>query len=137
MPASTSPALPAVGAVGWMDLAVGDAEGVRAFYEAVVGWGATPLDVGGHADHVMTRPDTSEAVAGVCHARGPSAGLPAQWLTYVVVADLAASVAACTARGGRVLSAPRRGGPGLTYGVLQDPAGAAFAVSEHRTPGGA
>lgn len=34
---------PAVGSIGWLDLTVDDAPGLRDFYSAVVGW--TPAEV--------------------------------------------------------------------------------------------
>ncbi len=38
---------PRTGIIKWVDLTVDDAEGVRDFYSAVVGWQAVPVDVGG------------------------------------------------------------------------------------------
>ena len=119
---------PPVGSVGWMDLTVQDAEPTRDFYSAVVGWTTSGLDMGGYEDYLVFRPGLDEPMAGICHARGQNAGLPAQWLMYVVVADLAASMAACTERGGRVLTEPRSAGKGARFCVIQDPAGAYVAI---------
>ena len=117
-----------VGSTGWMDLTVPDAVATREFYEAVVGWTSAGLDMGGYEDFLMLRPDSTQPVAGICHARGSNAGLPAQWLMYVVVADLDASVAACEEHGGRVLTPARSAGPGARFRVIQDPAGAVLAL---------
>jgi predicted enzyme related to lactoylglutathione lyase len=37
---------PEVGSVGWIDLTVPEAEEVRDFYSAVVGWKSEPVDIG-------------------------------------------------------------------------------------------
>ena len=122
-----SPPTPAVGSIGWADLTVPDATTVRDFYQAVAGWTATPLDMGGYADFVMATP-AGTPVAGVCHARGANAAIPPQWLVYITVADLDASVAECTRRGGAVLAGPRAAGKGARFCVIRDPAGAVAAL---------
>lgn len=119
---------PKVGTVGWRDLTVPNAEEVRDFYQAVVGWTSEPVDMGGYSDFNMIPPgEGAQAVAGVCHARGSNADIPPQWLLYFVVEDLDASVAACTARGGEVVVAPRGVGDGR-FCVIRDPAGAVCAL---------
>ena len=115
---------PAVGSIGWVDLTIQDAEGIRDFYAEVVGWQPEALDMGGYADFVMKEPESGKPVTGVCHARGGNADLPPQWLVYFVVADLDASLAAVARRGGKALSTIRSMGPTARYVVIQDPAGA-------------
>ncbi len=115
---------PAVGSIGWVDLTIQDAEGIRDFYAEVVGWQPEPLDMGGYADFVMKEPESGKPVTGVCHARGGNTDLPPQWLAYFVVADLDASLAAVVRRGGKALSAIRSMGPTARYVLIQDPAGA-------------
>ena len=73
---------------------------------------------------------SEQAVAGVCHARGSNAGLSPQWLVYITVADLDASLARCRELGGEVLAGPK-GKPGSQrYAVIRDPAGAVAALYE-------
>jgi predicted enzyme related to lactoylglutathione lyase len=119
-----------VGAIGWIDLTVGDADGVRDFYRDVTGWTASPVDMGGYSDYNMNEPESGKAVAGVCHARGVNADLPAQWLIYVTVADLDESLRRCASRGGAVLAGPRGMGGQGRYAVIRDPAGAVTALFE-------
>lgn len=118
---------PVPGSVGWLDLTVEDAPRLRDFYSAVVGWKAEDVPMGGYSDWVMADPATGEPRAGVCHSRGGNAGLPPVWLVYVVVADLDASLAAARALGGELLSGPKAMGEDR-YAVVQDPAGATFAL---------
>jgi predicted enzyme related to lactoylglutathione lyase len=119
-----------IGSINWADLTVPNADEVRDFYSAVVGWTPVALDMGGYSDYCMNLPESNRTVAGVCHARGVNANLPAQWLVYINVADLDKSIQACTEKGGKVLAGPRSMGPQGRYCVIQDPAGAAAALFE-------
>ena len=116
-----------IGSIGWHDLTVGDAEGVRDFYMKVVGWKSSPVDMKGYNDFSMLRPGSGDAVAGICHARGSNADLPPQWLLYFVVEDVENSAAACEEGGGQVVIAPRPLAGGH-FCVIRDPAGAVCAL---------
>ena len=120
---------PAPGTIAWTDLTVPNASEVRSFYAAVAGWTASPVEMEGYEDYCMLPPGAEQPVAGICHARGMNAHLPAQWLIYITVADLRASLQACLANGGRVLS-PERDMGGAKMAVIQDPAGAVAALFE-------
>ena len=119
-----------IGTINWADLTVPNADEVRDFYSAVVGWTPVSLDMGGYSDYCMNVPESNRTVAGVCHARGSNANLPAQWLVYITVEDLDRSIGACVERGGKVLAGPTGMGPQGRYCVIQDPAGAAAALFE-------
>ena len=121
---------PAIGTIGWRDITVEDAEGLRDFYQAVVGWRPEPVPMGDYSDFSMVSPETGEAVAGVCHAVGPNAELPPQWLLYVVVEDLDRSLAEVEARGGERIGQVRSMS-GACYCAIRDPAGAALALFQH------
>lgn len=112
-----------IGRINWFDLTVPDAESVRAFYQKVTGWEAEPVDMGGYNDYCMKPPGSDDAVAGICHARGANASLPAQWLLYITVADLDESVRRCTALGGAIVAPARESGDSR-FAVIRDPAGA-------------
>ena len=116
---------PRPGTITWLDLTVGDAEAVRDFYEAVAGWVPDRVSMGAYADFTMTA--DGEAVAGICHARGANADLPPQWLMYVTVEDLDASIEACVKLGGSIVTPPRSFGGGR-FCVIKDPAGAVCAL---------
>ncbi len=121
---------PTIGGIDWTDLTVPDAEPVRTFYERVVGWSSEPFDMGGYSDHCM-KDASGKTVAGICHGKGENAGLPAQWLVYLNVADLDASLCAVAELGGRVLREPRSMGGGSRMAVIEDPAGAVCALFQH------
>jgi len=118
---------PPIGMVAWRDLTVDDASGVSAFYAAVVGWKADAVEMGGYSDFNMCMPDSGEPAVGVCHSRDSNQGIPAQWLMYVIVEDLASSLEACRSGGGQVVREPAAlmGG---SFAIIQDPAGAVLAL---------
>ena len=123
----TKPAVSRLGRIEWLDLTVGDAERIKNFYSEVVGWVAEDVDMGSYSDFNMNLPESGTTIAGVCHARGSNANLPAQWLVYVRVADVKQSAAECEKRQGKVLDGPRRMG-GSNFCVIQDPGGAVMAL---------
>ncbi len=117
-----------IGSITWHDLTIPDAATVKDFYKAVVGWESTPLSMGDYDDYVMNGEEGAEGAAGMCHARGKNAGLPPVWMMYITVADAEASVQACAEGGGKIINPIRGAGGESKYAVLQDPAGAVFAV---------
>lgn len=116
------------GLIEWADLTVPNADEVREFYEKVVGWKSEGCLMGDHEDFVMSSSDGEDAVGGVCHKRGNNADMPSQWMIYIVVEDLEASMAACTANGGRIVAGPKSMSPDSRYCVIEDPAGAVCAL---------
>ena len=127
-----------VGHILWSDLTVSNAEDVKEFYEAVVGWTSSDVEMGGYCDFMMAssdqRPQPSQEqariVAGICHARGSNAGLPAQWLNYFGVADLDVSRAKVQELGGKLIGEIRTYGKSR-YCVIEDPAGAVCGLFEN------
>ncbi len=117
-----------IGSINWFDLTVNDAENVRDFYSAVVGWTFSEVDMGGYGDFNMNLPSDGRTAAGICHARGGNANLPPQWLIYITVEDLDRSIAKCQELGGTIITGPKDMGIYGRYCVIRDPAGAAAAL---------
>lgn len=69
-----------VGKLGWPDMTVDDASGLRDFYHKVVGWKIEDTRMDGYDDYTMMSPDDGEAVDGICHARGGNADLSGGWV---------------------------------------------------------
>lgn len=131
---STAPKpTPIPGTLGWHDLTVPDAVAVRDFYSAVVGWSFSGVEMEGYEDFCMIPSSGGDPVGGICHARGCNADLPAQWLMYIYVADLDASLTECRRRGGVLVSGPRDAGGGR-FAVIRDPAGAVAALYQAPPP---
>jgi predicted enzyme related to lactoylglutathione lyase len=119
--------IPKPGSITWRDLTVENAEQVSNFYSKVVGWSSSEVSMGDYSDFNMTGAD-AEPLAGICHARGANAKMPAQWLMYISVADLDESLRQCKALGGKVICQPRSMGSYGTMSVIADPAGAVVAL---------
>jgi hypothetical protein len=117
-----------MGVIAWTDLTVENAEEVRDFYQAVVGWTPQPVSMGDYDDYSMNPTDSDAPVAGICHSRGVNAGLPPVWMVYIYVEDLEDSIDACEEHGGKKLTTIRDLGPTGRYCVIQDPAGAVAAL---------
>lgn len=117
-----------VGAISWADITVPDASALRDFYAAVAGWRPEPVDMDGYSDFAMISPDTGMGVAGVCHARGKNAAVPPQWLIYITVSDLRASVETALSLGATVVTGDPDAPPEGGYCILRDPASAVFAL---------
>jgi uncharacterized protein len=119
------------GRIAWLDITVPDADTLRDFYAHVIGWHVEPLAMQHgderYADYVMRA--VEGAAAGVCHARGPNAGLPPVWLIYLPVGDLTESLARVEAEGGRVLRSARQQDGTYVYAAIEDPAGACLALA--------
>lgn len=118
------------GSIAWADLTVSNASEVRDFYTAVVGWQSEDLEVGGYSDYVMRSKATGRAVTGICHAKGVNEGLPNQWLVYVNVENLQASLDKCVAMGGKVQKEPFDMGSFGKMAIITDPAGANIGLVE-------
>jgi len=118
-----------IGKISWIDLTVSDAESIKAFYQKVAGWTAEPVDMCGYNDYNMQPPGTGQPVAGICHARGENADIPPQWMIYINVADLDASLALCKESNGEVLTPVESAGEGRCA-VIRDPAGAVCTLYE-------
>ncbi len=116
-----------VGKIGWIDMTVENATAMRDFYQGVVGANVEDTDMGGYSDYTLLTPESGEAVAGVCHARGTNADMPTGWLIYFIVADVDASAATCVESGGKLRVEPR-GLAGGRFCVVEDPGGSVAAL---------
>ncbi len=118
---------PLAGTIGWIDITVPDAEGLRAFYEKVAGWRPHPVEMEGYSDYCMMPAGSDQPAAGICHARGVNSSLPPTWLIYITVSSVTASLEECTRCGGTVVVPEREMGGGR-FAVIRDPAGAHCAL---------
>lgn len=126
--------LPRTGIIKWVDLTVDNADEVRDFYEAVVGWTHQTLENEGRDDYIMLHRDSGNVATGICWQKGSLKGLPQQWLPYVTVDDLDDSMRSADAAGGKVIFGPRDSETMGRWCVVEDPAGAVMALTE-LTPG--
>jgi hypothetical protein len=118
---------PIGGTIGWRDLTVADADGLRSFYGAVAGWTFRPHDMGDYHDYEVLAADGETCIAGLCHARGSNANLPPVWMMYIQVDNVEHAAKQCVEQGGELLDGPRTMG-GQLFCAFRDPAGAVAAL---------
>jgi len=123
-----------VGKIGWLDLTVDDATGIKDFYAAVMGWEVSEVSVDDYQDYCVA-PRSSDGVAsapvaGICHRRGANSDIPPQWLIYVTVENLDESIAQCERFGGSTVTKVRDMGSYGRMCIIRDPAGAVSAIIE-------
>ena len=121
----------AVGCIAWLDLTVSNAAATRDFYRAVIEWSVQELamdDAGtAYADYNMCGGDNNSA-AGICHARGANVDIPATWMIYFPVGDLATSLQHVAELGGDVIKATRGTNGEYAYAIIRDPVGACIGL---------
>lgn len=120
-----------LGCIVWLDLTVSDASATRDFYREVIGWSVQEVEMEDaserYADYNMVGNDGGPA-AGIFHARGVNLGLPAVWMIYLPVGDLAESLNRVRELGGKVTKEIRGKDGQYTYAAIQDPVGACLAL---------
>ena len=116
---------PKLGTIAWVDLTVADAPKIRDFYKKVIGWEPSPVKMGDYDDYNMVSPATEKPAAGICHARGENAKIPPQWMVYIPVKDLEASIKSAEKSGGSVVARL-----GKTMCIIRDPAGALMGLMQ-------
>jgi predicted enzyme related to lactoylglutathione lyase len=124
-----------IGSIISADLTIPDADGIRDFYKAVIGWESEDLAMsdedGEYADYVM-KDREGNWVGGVCHKRGSLKDFPPVWLVYINVEDIEESCRKCEELGGKVLHKALAEDGTPFYAVIQDPAGAILAVTKEQ-----
>lgn len=107
-------------ALCWVDLFCPDLTAATAFYQRLFGWTAAGDPADGRLDFRL-----GDLVAAGATAAGRG---HAAWVVFVSTEDLAASVAAVTAAGGRVVSPPAEVGSRGRAAVCADPQDAVFGL---------
>jgi predicted enzyme related to lactoylglutathione lyase len=112
----------------WYELMTNDVERAGAFYSKVLDWGQKPFP--GLDTPYTIFESGATPVAGLMElpANARSAGVPPNWLSYIGVPDVDASVKQATSLGGQVHMPPFDVPTVGRLAVLVDPQGAAFAV---------
>jgi predicted enzyme related to lactoylglutathione lyase len=139
-PAPATAARAVAGDFVWHDLVTGNPAAARAFYGALLGW--TFEDGEGIDPGYTVIRQGDLPIGGIVLAR-EAAAASAEWLSYVVVADVDRAVSATTAAGGRVHRGPLNARKDLRVAAVADPQGAAvgfasrgpYAATDRAVPG--
>lgn len=102
---------PKIGQFCWTDLTLDQPETVKEFYKELFGWTEFPVKMldgeEEYHDYAMSV-DEKTPGGGICHNRGTNQGMPAQWITYFNVKDIAQSIKLCIEKGGSVIKENRK-----------------------------
>ena len=113
------------GEVAWTELVTPDVEGSRSFYSDLLGWTSEPF---GEGMEYEIFENEGESVAGMMKAQQP--GMPAMWLPYIAVEDLAATLAHAADLGAKICMGPMAVPEVGQIAVLTDPQGATFGLMQ-------
>lgn len=124
---------PPAGAFSWNELITKDAKASGAFYSKLFGWKPTPFSPpgapAGNPPYNLWKMDGNEmGVGGMMQAQHPNA--PTQWIPYVVVDDVAKSLAQAEKLGAKTCLPIMSIGEMGRIAVIQDPQGATIGMHE-------
>ena len=120
------------GRASWHDLVTRDLETSRKFAAEVFGWSFEETRSGKKLDYVIASVD-GQPVAGLAQAKETGTN-SSQWLTFVTVPDLDATIAAATAAGAIVAIKPTKVKDRGRAAVMLDPQSAPFGLLERAAP---
>jgi predicted enzyme related to lactoylglutathione lyase len=122
-----------VGQIVWADLTTNQADSLKEFYKDVLGWKEFPVAMKdgeeSYNDYAMLI-DEKEPAGGICNQRGVNANIPPQWIMYVCVEDVDATLKIAIEKGGKLIHESKKSDGTLNYVIVQDPAGAVFGFGK-------
>ena len=117
---------PGQGVFVWDELHTSGPGAAKSFYGEVFGWTSNDVDMGGGTTYTLFK-RSGDTDAGGCFQLGE--GQPASyWLVYIGTDDVDGTAARAKELGATVLVEPADIPGQGRFSVLQDPAGAAFAI---------
>jgi predicted enzyme related to lactoylglutathione lyase len=127
---------PKTGEVNWNELVTKDPKGASAFYGKLFGWKSEPFTpqgapTGGPPYTLFKLDPNSMGIGGMMQTPDPN--MPSQWVPYVSVDDVDASLAQATKLGAKTLLPVTSIGEIGRIAVIQDPQGATLGL--HECPG--
>jgi uncharacterized protein len=127
----------AAGTFCWIELGTTNQNAAKNFYSSLFGWRASDSPMGPGSVYTIFKLEGRDAAAGyTLTPEQRAAGVPPHWLVYVSVENADDAAGRAAERGGKVMQ------PALDVmdfgrmAVLQDPAGAVFAVWQPKAHGG-
>jgi predicted enzyme related to lactoylglutathione lyase len=114
----------------WHDLNTKDLDSSKRFYGEIFNWRFDASDNGPYV-HITA----GDEMIGGMRQMSASEPQPTSWLGYIVVDDVAATVAKITSAGGKVYMPTTNMENVGTFAVTADPTGAAFAPWKSARPG--
>ena len=124
------------GTFGWVELATSDNEAAKTFYTKLFNWEYQDNPMGPDMVYTILKLDGKD-VGGLYKLMPDQVaqGVPPNWLSYVLVSNADETAEKAKAAGGTLLSGPFDVATLGRMAVIQDPAGAVFAIwqaKEHK-----
>jgi predicted enzyme related to lactoylglutathione lyase len=110
--------------ISWFQIGTDDPATAQRFYGSLFGW-TFQADPDSPGYQIITTPAADSIRGGLSDTGGKA---PNHAVFYVEVADVAATVAAAEAAGGKALVPAQRTPDGLVFAHLLDPSGNQFAI---------
>jgi predicted enzyme related to lactoylglutathione lyase len=113
----------------WNELITTDTGAAKKFYGELFGWEASDMDMEDTTYTMFRAPGAAEGPEGMAAGmmKSPMPEMPPFWLSYVVVEDVAATLAKAESLGATVVKGVTEIPMG-TLAVFTDPQGATFAI---------
>jgi predicted enzyme related to lactoylglutathione lyase len=124
---------PKTGEISWNELITKDTKAASNFYGKLFGWQSTPFtpqgaQPGAQPYNLFKLDPNSMGVGGMMQVPDPK--MPTQWIPYVAVDDIDASLAQATKLGAKTLVPVMSIGEVGRIAVIQDPQGATIGLHE-------
>jgi predicted enzyme related to lactoylglutathione lyase len=128
----------APGTFSWPELSTSSQSGAETFYAALFGWTIEKTPMGPDAHYTIFQKDgAAVAAASTLQPDQVKQGVPPNWLSYVSVASVDASVEKAKSLGATLCAGPFDVMEHGRMAVLMDPQGAAFALWQAKNHQGA
>jgi hypothetical protein len=114
------------GFLTWNELTTRDLEAAISFYEAILPWKVSAMEMGDFTYHMIMMEDHANGGIMVMDDTWPTE-IPAHWMVYFRVADTDEAVAKVTDLGG-VIPVPPFDTPQGKVAVINDPQGGTFSI---------
>ena len=120
---------PGVGDISWRELGTTDHEAAFEFYSDLFGWEKDQaMDMGEAGVYQMY--GRAGRMLGGMYNKGADQPFPPNWLYYISIGDLDATVRKVKAKGGKIVVEPMEVPGGSRIAVGLDPQGAAFGLHQ-------
>ena len=117
-----------LGRFSWVELMTRDPAAAQAFYQKVVGWGATKMDGGPTPYTLFTSGDRPVAGLMATPTEDAANGFPPTWMAYVEVPSVDATIERAVKLGATVLAPAMDIPQAGRFAVLQDPQGGVIGI---------
>lgn len=115
------------GSFCWNELMTSDVQGCKDFYKSLFGWKVEDHDLG-HMTYSLIK-NGEQDIGGIMQIpSGQEQHIPPHWLSYIYVENVDDAVAKAKSLGAQIKQEPVNIGDFGRMAVIQDPAGAHFAL---------